>query len=135
MAPDWTAKKLDVLVDVPQQLSLEHLRSAGPLPDEQLQPEEDMQGMQQLSTSCSVLCDFWMHLWLTTAVLHLVTWKAGHFLLGSRQAETCGSRTAEPGDQGGLLNPFSPCFVQRLRLQQQHPQQRRCSQTPKSWRS
>ena len=36
---DWTAKKLEVLVDVPDKLDLEHLRANGPQPDEQLQPE------------------------------------------------------------------------------------------------
>ena len=36
---DWTAKKLEVLVDVPDKLDLEHLRAKGPQPDEQLQPE------------------------------------------------------------------------------------------------
>ena len=36
---DWTAKKLEVLVDVPDALSLEHLRARGPQPGEQLQPE------------------------------------------------------------------------------------------------
>lgn len=39
MDKDWTAKKLEVLVDVPEALDLEHLRGKGPQPDEQLQPE------------------------------------------------------------------------------------------------
>jgi hypothetical protein len=30
VAEDWTAKKLEVLVDMPEKLSLETLRSAGP---------------------------------------------------------------------------------------------------------
>ena len=34
------AKKLEVLVDVPEELDLEWLRGRGPQPDEQLQPEE-----------------------------------------------------------------------------------------------
>lgn len=35
---DWSLKKLDVLVGVPERLSLGHLRGAGPQPGEQLQP-------------------------------------------------------------------------------------------------
>lgn len=34
------AKKLEVLVDVPEQVDLEFLRGSGPQPHEQLQPEE-----------------------------------------------------------------------------------------------
>lgn len=34
------AKKLEVLVDVPEELDLQWLRGRGPQPDEQLQPEE-----------------------------------------------------------------------------------------------
>jgi len=34
------AKKLEVLVDVPEQVDLEWLRGSGPQPHEQLQPEE-----------------------------------------------------------------------------------------------
>ena len=40
VAKDWTPKKLEVLVDVPDQLDLEHLRGRGPQPGEQLQPED-----------------------------------------------------------------------------------------------
>jgi len=36
----WVAKKLEVLVDVPEQVDLEWLRGSGPQPHEQLQPEE-----------------------------------------------------------------------------------------------
>ncbi|BDA47746.1 Ubiquitin carboxyl-terminal hydrolase 5 [Coccomyxa sp. Obi] len=36
---DWTPKKLEVLVDVPDSLNLEHLRGSGPQPGEELQPE------------------------------------------------------------------------------------------------
>lgn len=36
---DWTAKKLEVLVDVPDALNLEHLRGRGAQPGEELQPE------------------------------------------------------------------------------------------------
>ncbi|KAA6426280.1 MAG: ubiquitin carboxylterminal hydrolase [Trebouxia sp. A1-2] len=36
----WVAKKLEVLVDVPEQVDLEFLRGSGPQPHEQLQPEE-----------------------------------------------------------------------------------------------
>lgn len=39
IADDWTPKKLEVLVDVPDQISLESLRSQGPQPGEELQPE------------------------------------------------------------------------------------------------
>ncbi len=39
MAKDWTAKKLEVLVDVPDTLNLEHLRGTGPQLNEELQPE------------------------------------------------------------------------------------------------
>ena len=40
MAKDWTPKKLEVLVDVPDQLDLEHLRGRGAQPGEELQPED-----------------------------------------------------------------------------------------------
>mmetsp|Transcript_62 Transcript_62/g.92 ORF Transcript_62/g.92 Transcript_62/m.92 type:complete len:885 (-) Transcript_62:589-3243(-) len=40
VGPDWTPKKMEVLVEVPDQLNLEHLRSTGPLPGEELQPQE-----------------------------------------------------------------------------------------------
>ena len=40
VAPDWTPRKLDVLVDVPDDLDLEPLRGGGPQPGEQLQPED-----------------------------------------------------------------------------------------------
>ena len=40
VAPDWTPRKLDVLVDVPDDLDLEPLRGVGPQPGEQLQPED-----------------------------------------------------------------------------------------------
>lgn len=36
---DWTPKKMNVLVEVPETLSLEAFRSAGPQPDDKLQPE------------------------------------------------------------------------------------------------
>ena len=39
LAKDWTPKKLEVLVDVPDHLSLEHLRGQGLQPGEQAQPE------------------------------------------------------------------------------------------------
>jgi hypothetical protein len=39
IAKDWTPKKLEVLVDVPDHLSLEHLRGRGLQPGEQPQPE------------------------------------------------------------------------------------------------
>ncbi|GFR49487.1 hypothetical protein Agub_g11426 [Astrephomene gubernaculifera] len=38
---DWTLKKLEVLVEVPDRLDLEPLRGAGPQPGEQLQPAEE----------------------------------------------------------------------------------------------
>lgn len=40
-AEDWTAKKLECLVDPPDTLHLEGLRSSGPQPGEQMQPQED----------------------------------------------------------------------------------------------
>ncbi|KAK9828649.1 hypothetical protein WJX72_001313 [[Myrmecia] bisecta] len=40
VAKDWTARKLEVLVDVPDSLDLEPLRAAGPQPHEELQPED-----------------------------------------------------------------------------------------------
>ncbi|CAL5228914.1 g12137 [Coccomyxa viridis] len=40
IAKDWTPKKLEVLVDVPDHLSLEHLRGTGLQPGEKAQPEE-----------------------------------------------------------------------------------------------
>lgn len=36
----WVAKKLEVLVDVPEEVDLEWLRGSGPQPNDQLQPEE-----------------------------------------------------------------------------------------------
>lgn len=39
MGDDWTAKKLEVLVDVPDALDLEPLRGRGPQPGEALQPD------------------------------------------------------------------------------------------------
>jgi len=36
---DWTPKKMNVLVEVPETLSLEAYRSTGPQPDDKLQPE------------------------------------------------------------------------------------------------
>ena len=42
-AEDWTAKKLECLVDPPDVLDLEQLRSNGPQPGEQMQPQEDEQ--------------------------------------------------------------------------------------------
>jgi ubiquitin carboxyl-terminal hydrolase 5/13 len=39
VSKDWTPKKLEVLVDVPDNLNLEHLRGSGPQADEELQPE------------------------------------------------------------------------------------------------
>lgn len=39
IAKDWTPKKLEVLVDVPDHLSLEHLRGTGLQPGEKAQPE------------------------------------------------------------------------------------------------
>ena len=40
------AKKLEVLVDVPEQVDLEWLRGSGPQPDEQLQPQEPASSSQ-----------------------------------------------------------------------------------------
>jgi ubiquitin carboxyl-terminal hydrolase 5/13 len=40
LAEDWTPKKLEVEVPMPEELHLESLRSQGPLPGEQLQPED-----------------------------------------------------------------------------------------------
>ena len=40
MTEQWVAKKLEVLVDVPEQVDLEWLRGSGPQPHDQLQPEE-----------------------------------------------------------------------------------------------
>ncbi|KAG7673554.1 hypothetical protein KSW81_006756 [Nannochloris sp. 'desiccata'] len=39
IAEDWSPKKLEVLVDIPDQISLESLRSRGPRPEEELQPQ------------------------------------------------------------------------------------------------
>ena len=39
VAEDWTPKKLEVLVDVPEHLDVTHLRATGPQPHEQLQPD------------------------------------------------------------------------------------------------
>lgn len=46
MTEQWVAKKLEVLVDVPEELDLEWLRGRGPQPDEQLQPEEQSSSSQ-----------------------------------------------------------------------------------------
>ena len=46
MTEQWVAKKLEVLVDVPEELDLEWLRGRGPQPDEQLQPEEQASSSQ-----------------------------------------------------------------------------------------
>ncbi|WIA38801.1 hypothetical protein OEZ86_002085 [Tetradesmus obliquus] len=40
VAEDWTPKKLEVEVPMPEELHIEQLRSSGPQPAEQLQPEE-----------------------------------------------------------------------------------------------
>ena len=40
VASDWTAKKRDVLVEAPQELSLEALRGTGLQPDETALPED-----------------------------------------------------------------------------------------------
>eukprot|EP00884_Botryococcus_braunii_P007895 jgi/Botrbrau1/17106/Bobra.0157s0009.1 len=39
ISSDWTPKKMEVLVDVPETLDLEFLRTPGPQPGERLQPE------------------------------------------------------------------------------------------------
>ncbi|GLC48552.1 hypothetical protein PLESTB_000110300 [Pleodorina starrii] len=44
---DWTLKKMEVLVEVPDHLDLEPLRATGPQPGEQLQPPEPDQAQQQ----------------------------------------------------------------------------------------
>lgn len=41
VAEDWTPKKLEVEVPVPDELNLEQLRGNGPQPGEQLQPEDE----------------------------------------------------------------------------------------------
>lgn len=46
MTEQWVAKKLEVLVDVPEELDLEWLRGCGSQPDEQLQPEEQPSSTQ-----------------------------------------------------------------------------------------
>ena len=46
MTEQWVAKKLEVLVDVPEQIDLEWLRGSGPQPDEQLQPQEPASSSQ-----------------------------------------------------------------------------------------
>ena len=38
LADDWTAKKLEVLVDIPDKLQLEHLRAKGLQPGELTSP-------------------------------------------------------------------------------------------------
>ncbi|GLI59780.1 hypothetical protein VaNZ11_001743 [Volvox africanus] len=43
---DWTLKKMEVLVDVPDHINLETLRAAGPQPDERLQPEDQPEQQQ-----------------------------------------------------------------------------------------
>eukprot|EP00879_Flechtneria_rotunda_P013944 GHRR01014563.1.p1 GENE.GHRR01014563.1~~GHRR01014563.1.p1 ORF type:complete len:792 (+),score=390.35 GHRR01014563.1:178-2553(+) len=47
VAEDWTPKKLEVEVPMPEQLHLEQLRSSGPAQSEQLQPEDDANQQQQ----------------------------------------------------------------------------------------
>lgn len=49
MTEQWVAKKLEVLVDVPEELDLEWLRGRGPQPEEQLQPEEQASSSQAAS--------------------------------------------------------------------------------------
>lgn len=49
MTEQWLAKKLEVLVNVPEELDLEWLRGRGPQPDEQLQPEEQPSSSQAAS--------------------------------------------------------------------------------------
>ncbi|PNG64668.1 Ubiquitin carboxyl-terminal hydrolase 5, partial [Tetrabaena socialis] len=44
---DWTLKKMEVLVEVPDALNLEQLRAAGPQPGETLQPADAPQQQQQ----------------------------------------------------------------------------------------
>lgn len=46
MTEQWVAKKLEVLVDVPEELDLEWLRGHGPQPNEQLQPQEQPSSSQ-----------------------------------------------------------------------------------------
>lgn len=46
MTEQWVAKKLEVLVDVPEELDLEWLRGRGPQPDEQPQPEDQPSSSQ-----------------------------------------------------------------------------------------
>ena len=50
LGPDWTPKKLDVQLDVPETLDLSFLEGVGQLPDEELLPEDDAQ-QQQLQSS------------------------------------------------------------------------------------
>ncbi|EFJ49271.1 hypothetical protein VOLCADRAFT_90020 [Volvox carteri f. nagariensis] len=44
---DWTLKKMEVLVDVPDHLDLEPLRATGPHPGERMQPAEPEEQQQQ----------------------------------------------------------------------------------------
>lgn len=53
MAEDWTPKKLEVLVDVPDALDLEHLRGRGAQPGEALQPEAPQAAAANPSTNPS----------------------------------------------------------------------------------
>lgn len=46
VASDWTPKKLNVEVQMPDTLDLESLRARGPQPGEQLQPEGPAGGTQ-----------------------------------------------------------------------------------------
>jgi ubiquitin carboxyl-terminal hydrolase 5/13 len=46
VASDWTPKKLNVEVQMPDTLDLESLRARGPQPGEQLQPEGPTGGTQ-----------------------------------------------------------------------------------------
>ena len=51
MTEQWVAKKLEVLVEVPEQIDLGWLRGSGPQPDEQLQPEESAAPQQPAGLS------------------------------------------------------------------------------------
>ena len=65
---DWTLKKMEVLVDVPDVIDLEPLRApAGPAPGEVLQPEQQPEQQQQqqqqpaaaaqpAQVSCCIVC-------------------------------------------------------------------------------
>ena len=56
-AEDWTAKKLECLVDPPDTLDLEGLRSKGAQPGEQMQPQEE----EQAQPAGKQLLDCWDH--------------------------------------------------------------------------